>query len=81
MLNNMCKTCKRLNNGCKGTEEQVWTGCVKYTRFSPSLEINKTNAKTDYEQAKEDYLNNPTPTAWNILCDKKRVCRLLGVII
>lgn len=28
MLNPMCYDCKKLNNDCKGTECQVWTGCL-----------------------------------------------------
>lgn len=28
MLNPICCDCKKLNNGCKGTECQAWTGCL-----------------------------------------------------
>lgn len=27
-LNPMCKDCRQLYNGCGGTYEKVWTGCV-----------------------------------------------------
>lgn len=27
-LNPICEDCKKLNNGCPGTHEAVWTGCV-----------------------------------------------------
>lgn len=28
MLNTICLDCKKLNNGCSGTENQNWTGCI-----------------------------------------------------
>lgn len=28
MLNRMCKNCLCLNNGCVGTNNTVWTGCI-----------------------------------------------------
>lgn len=28
MLNSMCIDCKKLNNGCKGTDCLAWTGCI-----------------------------------------------------
>lgn len=28
MMNRMCKNCARLGIDCKGTENQVWSGCV-----------------------------------------------------
>lgn len=28
MLNSMCINCKKLNNDCKGTDCQTWTGCI-----------------------------------------------------
>lgn len=27
-LNNMCKNCNCLNKDCKGTTNQVYTGCI-----------------------------------------------------
>jgi len=27
-MNGMCKNCLRLNNGCSGTTNDVYTGCV-----------------------------------------------------
>lgn len=31
MLNEMCNNCGRLGNGCAGSHETVWTGCVYKT--------------------------------------------------
>lgn len=28
MLNKMCENCLCLGNECKGTENQVWSGCI-----------------------------------------------------
>lgn len=28
MLNTMCLNCKKLNNECAGTENQLWSGCI-----------------------------------------------------
>lgn len=32
MMNEICKNCHRLNNGCNGTENQAYTGCVNYLK-------------------------------------------------
>lgn len=81
-LNKMCETCARLNNGCNGTQCQVWTGCVRYVRDSAkALKQQKADALCEYKQAKEKYTTAPTNENWMRFCDKKRVCMLLGVRI
>lgn len=33
MLNEMCLTCKCLENGCGGTQNQIWSGCIYKEKF------------------------------------------------
>lgn len=33
MLNKMCLNCKCLENGCNGTHNQVWSGCIYKEKF------------------------------------------------
>ncbi len=28
MMNPICNNCAKLGNGCPGTNNQVWTGCI-----------------------------------------------------
>lgn len=37
MLNNMCINCKKLGNGCSGSQESVWTGCIYKERNDDPL--------------------------------------------
>lgn len=82
MLNRMCKDCARLGSDCKGTQEQVWTGCVYYKKdVKRSLEVQKAEALSEYKKAKYAYFENQNDKNWRFFCDKKRVCMLLGVRI
>lgn len=46
MLNNMCKDCVKLNNGCQGTTCQTWTGCA----LKKSVEQSKKEFKAALKQ-------------------------------
>lgn len=37
MLNSMCINCKKLENGCNGSQESVWTGCIYKEQNDNSL--------------------------------------------
>ena len=39
-MNNMCKDCLKLGNGCKGTDCTTWTGCVFKTTASKREDDN-----------------------------------------
>jgi len=43
--------------------------------------IKKSEAYVNYEAAKADYFADPTQENWIKLCDAKRVCMLLGILI
>lgn len=45
MLNTICLDCKKLNNGCKGTECKTWTGCI-YKEKTELNAIDKIKADT-----------------------------------
>lgn len=82
MLNRMCKSCSRFGEDCKGTESQVWTGCVYYEKdIQKSFEVQKETALEEYKGAKQKYLSKSCEENWKIFCAKKRVCMLLGVKI
>lgn len=52
MLNTMCLNCKKLNNGCKGTKNQLWSGCI-YKEVDDSVKVVdkvKELVKTDLSQ-------------------------------
>lgn len=46
MLNNMCKNCVKLNNGCQETTCQTWTGCA----LKKSIEQSRKELKAALKQ-------------------------------
>lgn len=79
MLNTMCLDCKKLNNDCKGTECQTWSGCIY--KEKTNLQSTKENALQIYRETKEKYLNDMSKENWISFCDAKANCMRLGVII
>lgn len=52
MLNTMCLNCKKLNNECEGTKNQLWSGCI-YKETDTSVKVIdkvKELVKTDLSQ-------------------------------
>lgn len=41
-MNRMCENCLCLNNGCTGTTETVWTGCIFKKTAEPEKESYMT---------------------------------------
>lgn len=75
MLNSMCTRCARLGIDCKGTENQVWTGCVYKEDIKQALkrtlaelevlemEANKADAAYDAEPE-----NTEIEVAFDVAC-------------
>lgn len=80
-LNPMCKQCAKLGRTCHGTENRVWTGCVRYAAKLDELESKKAAALAEYRSTRTAWINDPTDANWRNFCDAKRVCRLLGCLI
>lgn len=80
-LNPLCKQCAKLGRTCHGTENRVWTGCVRYTAKLDELESKKAAALAEYRSTRTAWINDPTDANWRNFCDAKRVCRLLGCLI
>lgn len=57
MLNEMCLDCKKLNNGCNGTECQTWTGCV-YKEKDEGICLKSISSKQIKWRDKETTLGN-----------------------
>ena len=59
MLNTMCLDCKKLNNDCKGTECQVWTGCIYKEKADGNAEYLKRYEEVMRKLKKIDLLSLP----------------------
>lgn len=49
MLNKMCENCLCLGNDCKGTGNQVWSGCIYRKTEKDLVKLLKIEGMTDGE--------------------------------
>ena len=79
MLNEMCLNCKCLENGCAGTHNQVWSGCIYKENFQNEqseylkryeVVMKKFNAITLLElpERVKQILKNTTDLKLKLLC-------------